>query len=136
MKIKFIKILSAFLLSFGLIASMALPTFADNCTDICTCASVPDEVKKASGCAGTSDAELGNVIVAILKNIILTLGVVAAVFVVIGGVMYMTSSGDPGKIKKARDTILYAAIGLVVCALAFIIVNFVIGIITSSTATS
>ena len=38
----------------------------------------------------------------------------------------MTSSGDAGKIKKARDTILYAVIGLIVVALAFALVNFVI----------
>ena len=37
----------------------------------------------------------------------------------------MTSSGDAGKIKKARDTILYAVIGLIVVALAFALVNFV-----------
>ena len=38
----------------------------------------------------------------------------------------MTSAGDPGKVKKAKDTILYGVIGLVVCVLAFAIVNFVI----------
>ena len=38
----------------------------------------------------------------------------------------MTSSGDAGKVKKAKDTILYGVIGLVVCVLAFAIVNFVI----------
>ena len=39
----------------------------------------------------------------------------------------MTSSGDPGKVKKAKDVILYGIIGLIVCALAFAIVNFVVG---------
>ena len=39
----------------------------------------------------------------------------------------MTSSGDAGKVKKAKDTILYGVIGLIVVALAFAIVNFVIG---------
>ena len=44
----------------------------------------------------------------------------------------MTSSGDAGKVKKAKDTILYGIIGLVVCVLAFAIVNFVISNILGS----
>ena len=38
----------------------------------------------------------------------------------------MMSQGDPGKTKKAKDTILYGLIGLIVCLLAFAIVQFVI----------
>ena len=38
----------------------------------------------------------------------------------------MSSSGDAGKVKKAKDTILYAVIGLIVSALAFVIINFVL----------
>ena len=49
----------------------------------------------------------------------------------IGGVGYMTSSGDAGKVKKAKDTILYGVIGLVIVALSFAIVNFVISSIIS-----
>lgn len=48
----------------------------------------------------------------------------------------MTSTGDAPKVKKARDTILYAVIGLAVCVLAFIIVNFVINNILSSSTSS
>ena len=48
---------------------------------------------------------------------------------IIGGVNYMTSSGDTGKVKKAKDTILYGLIGLIVCVLAFALVQFVIGTI-------
>ncbi|MBR3122174.1 hypothetical protein IKF28_01880, partial [Candidatus Saccharibacteria bacterium] len=54
------------------------------------------------------------------------LGLVCVIVMIIGGVSYMTSSGDAGKVKKAKDTILYGLIGLVICVLAFAIVNFVI----------
>ncbi len=67
----------------------------------------------------------GNVI-AILNAVIGVLSFVCVVVIIIGGVTYMTSSGDAGKVKKAKDTILYGVIGLVVCVLAFAIVNFVI----------
>lgn len=67
----------------------------------------------------------GNVI-AILNAVIGVLSFVCVIVIIIGGVTYMTSSGDTSKVKKAKDTILYGVIGLVVCVLAFAIVNFVI----------
>ena len=72
-----------------------------------------------------NDTLVGN-ITNILNGIIGVLGVVCVVVVIIGGINYMTSSGDAGKVKKAKDTILYGLIGLVVCLLAFALVNFVI----------
>ena len=72
-----------------------------------------------------ADTLVGN-ITNILNGIIGVLGVVCVVVVIIGGINYMTSSGDAGKVKKAKDTILYGLIGLVVCLLAFALVNFVI----------
>ncbi|MDO4611409.1 MAG: pilin [Candidatus Saccharibacteria bacterium] len=65
-------------------------------------------------------------ITGILNAIIGILGLVCVVVIIIGGVNYMTSAGDAGKVKKGKDTILYGCIGLVVCALAFAVVNFVI----------
>ena len=62
----------------------------------------------------------------ILNAVIGVLSFVCVVVIIIGGVTYMTSSGDSSKVKKAKDTILYGVIGLAVCVLAFAIVNFVI----------
>lgn len=62
----------------------------------------------------------------ILNAIIGVLGIVCVIVMIIGGITYMTSSGDTEKVKKGRNTILYGLIGLVICALAFAIVNFVI----------
>ena len=62
----------------------------------------------------------------IINVIIGVVGFVAVVIIILGGVQYTTSAGDPGKVKKAKDTILYGIIGLVVALLAFAIVNFVL----------
>lgn len=62
----------------------------------------------------------------IINAVIGVLGLIAVVIIIIGGVSYMTSSGDSAKVKKAKDTILYGVIGLIICVLAFAIVNFVI----------
>ena len=74
-----------------------------------------------------NDADLGARIVGILNGVIGILAAVCVVIIVLGGVQYMTSAGDAGKVKKGKDTILYGLIGLVVCVLAFALVNFVIG---------
>jgi len=55
-------------------------------------------------------------------------GLIAVVAIIYGGFVYMTSGGDPGKVKQAKNTILYAIIGLTVSVLAFIIVSTVIGV--------
>ena len=75
---------------------------------------------------GSKDTNLVDSVTTILNAIIGVLGLVCVVVMIIGGVSYMTSSGDAAKVKKAKDTILYGLIGLIVCVLAFAIVNFVI----------
>lgn len=72
------------------------------------------------------NSDLTTNVVNILNAVIGVLSFVCVVVIILGGVQYMTSSGDAGKVKKAKDTILYGVIGLVVCVLAFAIVNFVI----------
>lgn len=74
---------------------------------------------------GGGDDLVGN-ITSIINAVIAVLGIVCVVVMIIGGINYMTSSGDAGKVKKGKDTILYGLIGLVICVLAFAIVNFVI----------
>ena len=75
---------------------------------------------------GNQDDTLVSNVTSILNAVIAVLGLVCVVVMIIGGINYMTSSGDAGKVKKAKDTILYGLIGLIVCVLAFALVNFVI----------
>ena len=77
------------------------------------------------GGQGTTEGAV-NSIIGVVNVVIGALGVVAVIVVILGGVQYMTSTGDAGKVKKAKDTILYGVIGLVICILAAAIVNFVI----------
>ena len=136
MKINFIKIVTAaFIAIFGILA-FAPTSSVSAATDICSMPEVSEEVKAAAGCPGTTSNTLENSIQIILNSIIGIAGLIAVIFIVIGGVTYMTSTGDAGKIKKAKDTILYAVIGLVVCALAFIIVNWAISIVSNSSSST
>jgi type IV secretory pathway VirB2 component (pilin) len=53
-------------------------------------------------------------------------GAIAVIVVIVAGIQYMLSQGEPQKTAKAKDTILYALIGLVICIFAFNIVGFVV----------
>lgn len=75
---------------------------------------------------GTNTQDLFKTVQTIINWILAVLGVVAVVMIIVGGVTYMTSQGDPGKTKRARDTILYGIIGLIIALLAYAIVNFVL----------
>lgn len=119
---KYLKVAAiANLSAFFFTAITSAPTLAAG-----ACQSGVDAVSKAAGCDGSTDA-LPSAITSILSAIIGVAGLVSVVYIIIGGVQYMTSSGDASKTEKAKKTILYACIGLIICALAFVIVNFVIG---------
>ena len=82
-----------------------------------------------AGCDGLNGADSSNTndLMKQANNIInVVIGFVAVAFIIFGGIQYTTSAGDPGKVKKAKDTILYGIIGLVVAMLAYAIVNFVL----------
>lgn len=54
-------------------------------------------------------------------------GVLAVIFIIFGGIKYITSTGSPDGTRSAKNTLSNAVIGLVITALAYTIVGFVIG---------
>ena len=73
----------------------------------------------------------GNRVSTVIKNIINILtaivGVAAVIMIIIGGFRYVTSGGDANAVSGAKSTVMYAIIGLIIVALAQVIVRFVIG---------
>lgn len=59
-------------------------------------------------------------------------GVVSVIMIIWGGFKYITSGGDAGSVTAAKNTILYAIVGLIIVALAQVIVKFVLGNVTNS----
>ena len=92
----------------------------------------------ASGnCNATqASADATNMVVSVIHWAIGVAGVVSAIFVVIGGVGYVTSSGDSAKLQKAKTTIIYALIGLAIVALAEVLTAFVSNMIKDANKTS
>lgn len=72
-------------------------------------------------------AEFGDdALAAILRIVFGIIGAVAVIVLLLASLKYITSRGEPGEVAKAKNAIIYAAIGLAITALAFSIVAFVV----------
>lgn len=79
--------------------------------------------------------QVQNFIQSVIKVITGFAGLIATGFFVIGGLRYITSSGDPRHLEKAKRTILYSAIGLSITIAAFVLSNTVTSLATNSFGT-
>ena len=68
----------------------------------------------------------------ITNTVLYVVGIVSVIMLIYGGLRYVTSGGDSKKVTDAKNTILYAIIGLIISILAFSIVNFVINAVTGT----
>ncbi|HPD98958.1 MAG TPA: pilin [Candidatus Saccharibacteria bacterium] len=92
-------------------ANLQAPNQAGDCTNI------NDEASE-----GVNDTV--NLIINIFSWVV---GVVSVIMIIYGGFRYITSGGDAGSVTSAKNTILYAIVGLIIVALAQVIVKFVLG---------
>jgi hypothetical protein len=84
-----------------------------------------------SGCSSKTTLEGKGGLATIIVNLFLyAAGIVAFIFIIIGGVRYMTATGDPSRIQSAKETLLYAIIGLILTFLAIPISGFIIQVAT------
>ena len=95
-------------------------------------AAAVDEGNKGGGsstslCGATKTDSAPDIIKNVINTILVVLGMITVVMIIIGGIRYTTSNGDASGIKGAKDTILYAIVGLVIAILSYAIVNFVLG---------
>lgn len=117
--------------TLGMLAPMAVPVSAQDIDNNLKCGAQLNFAGGADGaeCAA-DDKDAGTRIDSLVKNVInvvsLIVGVVAVIMIIIGGLRYVTSNGDSGQVGNAKNTIMYAVIGLIVVALAHVIVRFVV----------
>lgn len=74
----------------------------------------------------TAGANVSTSIENIIKLLLWALGVICVIVIIIAGIQYAVAAGDSNQITKAKNTILYAIVGLVVALLSYAIVNFVV----------
>ena len=84
------------------------------------------EQREIAGCGMLEETTVFDRVPGALMAVFSVVGIVAVAMIIFGGVRYSISQGDPGKVKKAKDTIMYAVIGLVVTLSAFAITGFIL----------
>lgn len=86
------------------------------------------------GSANGSDAEttIGRIVRLVINIFSWVVGLVAVIMIIVGGLKYITSGGDSGNVSGAKNTILFAVVGLIVVLLAQIVVKFVVTKVTSA----
>jgi hypothetical protein len=135
MKTLFAKIMlvAALTLAVAPVAVLAAgTTFTTQQTELCT--SAGNKVLQDAGgndyCATKDGKTLAgganNIVPTIINLLLYVAGAIAVIVIIFGGIRYVISTGDAARIKSAKDTILYAVIGLIVAILAYAIVNTVI----------
>lgn len=120
MKKIFVSILAVFAMTFTPLAPVAAIDVFQDCTgkaaDTTICKAAKTD--KLFGSGGLWNR--------ILNTFTFIIGAIAVLMIVIGGLRYTLSNGDAAALTSAKNTILYAAVGLVLAAMANAIVNFVL----------
>jgi len=124
------KIFKNIVINMALIMSIMLPgaivgqlALASPVSDACA------GIKAAGGSCGnktTANAGFKRIVTNVINVLSVVVGAVAVIMIIIGGFRYVISNGDSNSTKGAKDTILYAIIGLVVVLFSQIIVAFVL----------
>lgn len=77
---------------------------------------------------GGSGGNLQDGIQTVINLLLFLIGIISVIAIIIGGIRYTTSNGDAGQTKAAKDTIMYAVIGLIVAIMAYAIVRWVVNV--------
>ena len=132
MKKTILAIVSAFVLLAPATLMSATSYAVDQTTKDNACSAIPGGCSASTGDGSSSSSIQSNVKFAI-NLFSWIVGVAAIIVMVLGGFRFVTSGGDSGRVSSARNTILYALVGLVVVAISQVIVRFVLKSVTTST---
>jgi len=130
---KFSTIVAAFVFAF---VALALPvTLASPVGAVATCNESDLSAQSGINCAqgnGTPTTLFGSgsIFTTIVNVLLFIIGAICVIMLIYGGIRYTTSGGNAANVTAAKNTIMYAIIGLVIAFLAFAIVNWVLGAIT------
>jgi len=85
---------------------------------------------------GTQDnVDIQGIISNVIDILLWAVGIASVIMLIIGGIRYVVSAGDQNAVQGAKNTILYAIVGLVVAFLAYALVNFVLDGLTGDVGT-
>lgn len=112
-------------------ATVSAQAAQDNIRNNLKCGTNLDtQVGQCNSDVSTGTTGVNKVITDIVNIFSVIVGIVSVVMIIYGGFRYVTSGGDSGNVSNAKNTIIYAIIGLVIVALAQFIVQFVLDKVT------
>jgi hypothetical protein len=98
----------------------------------------PTDNQDVANC--TTDTKSGNTLGTIISEVInimsILVGVICVIMIIVGGFKYVTSGGESNSVSGAKNTIIYAIVGLVIVALAQVIVHFVLSRLSNGLSTT
>jgi hypothetical protein len=121
------------MLAIPLLALGALVVAPTSAFAVGTCVDGADiGIGKGIDCSKSDDQQTdltgqGGVFTIITNVLLFVIGAVSVIMLIIGGIRYTVSGGDSSAVTSAKNTILYAIVGIVVALLAYAVVNFVVG---------
>lgn len=124
-KIKTYVLALAALITFSAPALVPIAVYADTTTQQGICTGV-NAATDTGNCGGNGGLQLGDIAQRIVNILSIIVGIVAVIMIIFGGFRYITSGGDSGNVSSAKNTLIYAIVGLIIVALAQVIVHFVI----------
>jgi hypothetical protein len=133
---------SLFLFVPTLAPAFASTAFASSLTDnLCTGSNdavTGNTVGADCGTSGSGDgtSAISSLAAHIVNIFSIIVGIVAVIMIIYGGFRYITSGGESGSVGNAKNTLIYAIIGLIIVALAQIIVHFVLNTTTTNVSTT
>jgi len=74
----------------------------------------------------------GGIFTVIVNILLFVIGAIAVIMLIVGGIRYVVSGGDQAQVTAAKNTIMYAVVGIIIAILAYAIINFVLGIFARS----
>lgn len=77
-------------------------------------------------CTSSKNDDISTTINTVINVLLFIVGIISVIMIIVGGIMYAVSTGDAGRISKAKLTITYAVAGLVIAFIAYAIVNWVV----------
>ncbi|MBL8160167.1 hypothetical protein JNJ66_06980 [Candidatus Saccharibacteria bacterium] len=127
---KLFKKIAAASTAIATLAFVATVSFATPVLAACTADVNGNPLANGVGCGradGTPEELIGDggIFTTVANILIFLVGLIAVIMLIIGGIRYAVSGGDQSAVTAAKNTILYAIIGLVVAFMAFAVVNFV-----------
>lgn len=111
------------LLASGVLAAAVMVPAAYAIDLFPACTNIENVVCEASGEGGD---KVDTIVTRITNLLMWALGIVSVIMLVIGGFKFTTSGGSPEQVKSAKNTIMYAIIGIVVAIVAWAVVDFVV----------